>query len=101
MTSFDSRSVAAHVLVALARAQSMGRAVRLDELADDVGVRRTDVRETVTRLHAEGHVDALRLRLTMSGLALAASLDGCKLKEPRRMRDEHRMTPPPSSLRVA
>ncbi len=102
MTSAFSRSVAAHVLVALADAQSRGRAIRLDELAEEVGVRKPDVREVVTRLHAEGHVDALRLRLTMSGLALAATLDGCALKQPRRHGSgEHVITPPPSSLRVA
>lgn len=84
MTSLDARSVAAHVLLSLADAQAKGRLVRLDELAEDVGVRRADVRDVVRRLHQEGHVDAQRMRLTMSGLALAAALDGCMLKEPRR-----------------
>ncbi len=97
MTSIDARSLAAHVLVALADAQSRGRTARLDELAEDLDVRRTDVRSTVTQLHAEGHVDAYRLRLTMSGLALAATFDGCLLKEPHRAME----MPPPSSLRVA
>jgi hypothetical protein len=83
MTFIDTKSIAAHVIVALARAQTKGRTVRLDELAYDIDVRRADVRHVVTRLHAEGHVDALRLRLTMTGLALAASLAGCKLREPR------------------
>lgn len=104
MTSEFSRSIAAHVLVTLAHAQSRGRALRLDELATEVGFRREDVRETVARLHREGHVDALRLRLTMTGLALAATLDGCKLKTPRRTKSgELAMVPaPPSStLRVA
>ncbi len=78
----DSRAAAAHVLLALASAQARGRTVRLDELADTIGVRRADVRAIVSRLHAEGHVDALRLRLTMSGLAVAASLRSCKLREP-------------------
>jgi Mn-dependent DtxR family transcriptional regulator len=68
----------------LAHAQELGRAVRLDELASEIGVRKSDVRDVVTRLHAEGHVDALRLRLTMTGLALATSLADCKLREPRR-----------------
>jgi Mn-dependent DtxR family transcriptional regulator len=88
MTSFDARSVAAHVLLSLADAQAKGRLARLDEVADDVGVRRTDVREVVRKLHAEGHVDALRLRLTMSGLAIAASLDGCLLRAPRQHQAE-------------
>jgi len=83
MTSLDNKSVAAHIIVALAEAHAKGRVARLDDIATDIGVRRADVRAVVTRLHAEGHVDALRLRLTMSGLALAAALDGCKLPEPR------------------
>jgi hypothetical protein len=73
------RPLASHVFLALARAQSRGRAVRLDELARDIGARKSDVREIVSRLHHEGALDALRLRLTLSGLALAASLRGCKL----------------------
>jgi transcription initiation factor IIE alpha subunit len=82
MSSIDVRALAAHVICHLAHEQSRGQAVRLDELATAIGVRRSDVRDIVTRLHDEGHVDAKRMRLTMSGLAIAASLDGCKLKEP-------------------
>ncbi len=100
MTSDFSRSVAAHVLVTLAHAQSMGRTLRLDELAEEIGVRRADVRETVARLHREGHVDALRMRVTMTGLVLAATLDGCQLKALRVTSSEIEM-PPPSTLRVA
>jgi hypothetical protein len=84
MNSLDVRAVAAHVLRHLAYAQSRGRLVRLDELATAIRVRRVDVRHVVTSLHAEGHVDAKRMRLTMSGLAIAASLAGCKLAEPHR-----------------
>lgn len=83
MTSLDTKSIAAHVVVSLAHAQELGRVVRLDELASDIGVRKADVRDVVSRLHAEGHVDALRLRLTMSGFTLATTLAHCKLREPR------------------
>jgi transcription initiation factor IIE alpha subunit len=83
MTSLDTKSIAAHVVVTLANAQAAGRVLRLDELASEIGIRKVDVRNVVTRLHAEGHVDALRLRLTMSGLALGAVLASCKLREPR------------------
>lgn len=83
MTSLDTKSIAAHVVVTLAHAQELGRVVRLDELASDIGVRKADVRDVVTRLHAEGHVDALRLRLTLSGFTLATSLASCKLRDPR------------------
>ena len=84
MTTFDVRAVAAHVLRRLAYEQSLGRSVRLDELADGIGVRRVDVRHVVAQLHNEGHVDAKRLKLTMTGLALAAAMKDCKLREPRR-----------------
>lgn len=80
------KSIAAHVIVALAEAQELGRNVRLDELASDLGVRKADVRHVVTSLHTEGHLDALRLRLTMTGLALATSLSGhtlAALREPQ------------------
>ena len=83
MSSLDVRALAAHVICHLAHEQSRGRAVALDELATEIGVRRVDVRHVVTRLHEEGHVDAKRMKLTMTGLAVAASLEGCKLKEPR------------------
>jgi DNA-binding MarR family transcriptional regulator len=80
----DPKAIAARVLRHLAHAQSHGRLVRLDQLACDVGVRRGDVRQIVTRLDAEGHVDAKRMRLTLTGLALAASMRGKKLREPRK-----------------
>lgn len=79
----DHRALAAHVLRALASAQSRGRLVRLDELAPALDVRREDVRKVVTQLDAEGHVDAMRMRLTMTGLALAASMRDCKLASAR------------------
>jgi Mn-dependent DtxR family transcriptional regulator len=83
MTTSQLRPVAAHVLRHLARAQARGRAVRLDELASDIGVRREDVRQAVSSLHSEGHVDAQRMRLTMTGFAIASSMRECKLREPR------------------
>lgn len=76
------RALAAHVVRRLAYAQSRGRLVRLDELAAEIGVRREDVRHVVARLHSEGHVDVQRMRLTMTGLALAAAMKDCKLREP-------------------
>ena len=83
-TSLDTKSIAAHVIVTLSDAHADGRVLRLDELAEEIGVRKADVRQVVTRLHAEGHVDALRLRLTMSGLALATSLGASELPDLRR-----------------
>jgi hypothetical protein len=84
MTTLDNKSIAAHVVVTLSRAQADGRALRLDELAEIIGIRKADIRGVVTQLHAEGHVDAMRLRLTLSGLALATALGTCKLLDTRR-----------------
>lgn len=74
----DAHALAAHVLVALAHARGR-RVTTTKDIADTLGVRREDVRAMLTRLHIEGHVDATNLRLTLSGLAVAAALDGCKL----------------------
>lgn len=84
MTSPDNKSIAAHVVVTLAHAHGDGRVLRLDELASEIGIRKADVRNVVSQLHAEGHVDAMRLRLTMSGLALATTLSTCTLHDARR-----------------
>ena len=84
MTSLDTKSIASHLLVALSHAQAERRAVGVDQIASTIGVRKADVRTLVSRLHAEGHVDGARLRLTMSGLALATALAGSKLRAPRR-----------------
>ena len=79
MTSLvDFGALAAHVLVAIAHAR--GSAVTLDDLSTSLGVRRADVRASLSQLHREGFLDAMKLRLTLPGLALAASLDGCKLR---------------------
>ena len=83
MEVLDRKAIAAHVLRHLAEAQERGRLVRLDQLACDIGVRRKDVREVVSRLHAEGHVDAQRMKLTMTGFLLAASMRGAALRAVR------------------
>ena len=90
MTTTNLRSVAAHVLRNLARAQSRGRMINLEDLVAAIGADREDVREAVSRLHAEGHVDAQRMRLTFTGLAVAASMRECKLREPRSRRMSER-----------
>jgi hypothetical protein len=41
------------------------------------------VREIISHLDAEGHVDGKRLRLTMTGLILAASMQGATLRPVR------------------
>ena len=85
MNVLDHKAIAAHVLRHLAGAQARGRLVRLDELACAVGVRRGDVRKVVSSLDAEGHVDAKRLKITMTGLILAASMRDAKLRPVRKL----------------
>jgi len=77
----DPYALAAHVLRAIARPRA--RVVTVDEVARIVGARRADVRGIITRLHEEGFVDALHMRPTMAGLAVATSLRQCKLKDVR------------------
>ena len=77
----NSHVLAAHVLRAIAR--SRGRVVTVEDVARTVGARRADVRRVVARLHEEGFVDALRMRPTMTGLALASALRAYKLKDIR------------------
>lgn len=95
LSSVDRKATAGHVLRHLAKAQSRGRLVRLDELASDMGVRREDVRDVVSSLHAEGHVDAKRMKLTMTGLALASAMRECKLRSARKVVER------PSQMNVA
>lgn len=82
-STLDLKAVAARILRYLAREQARGRMVQLDEIASEIRVRRGDVRRVITSLHAEGHVDALRMQLTMTGLALAASMKDHALREVR------------------
>jgi len=77
----DDKVLAVHVLRAIAARK--GARTSLIDLAKSLDVRRADVRRVVTKLHSEGFVDALRMRLTMRGLALVAMLEG---KEPRPIR---------------
>lgn len=94
--STNTKAVAAHVLRHLARAQAKGRLTHLDAIASDIGVRREDVRDVVSNLHNEGHVDAKRMKLTMSGFAIAASMRECKLASVRNV-----PIAPPSQLHCA
>ena len=81
--------LAAHVLRALADAQADARRIDLEMLCELLGVddtapahegvraktmRREDVRAAVSRLDAEGFVDAARMRLTFAGFALGTAL---------------------------
>lgn len=72
--SISPKTIAAHVLRTLAAAQGNGEKLTLDALTTRLSIRRTDVRSTLTALHREGHIDVLRMRLTLSGYALGTAL---------------------------
>jgi DNA-binding IclR family transcriptional regulator len=84
VAAMDAHELSAHVLQALAQAQSEGRASSLDTLVDTLRVRRGDVRRTITLLHRQGYVDAMRMRLTLPGFALGRAYMGTKLPALRR-----------------
>lgn len=78
------KAIAAHVLVAIGRAQARGLAIDSDALAKAIGIRKVDLRPVVSKLHAEGFIDATRMKLSLSGLAIATALRGQKLPALRR-----------------
>lgn len=82
----NAHALPAHVLRALAQAQSEGRPSSLETLTQELGVRRADVRRTVTLLHRQGFVDALRTRLTLAGFALGRAYLGQALSPLRRVK---------------
>lgn len=79
-STLDRKTLAAHVLVVLARSQRAGRVLTLSDVAAELEVRKGDVRAVVASLHQEGYVDALRMVLTLPGLALASSLRRARLR---------------------
>ena len=83
MNVLDRKAIAAHVLRHLAAAQARGRLVRLDELACEIGVRRADLREIVSSLDAEGHVDATRCSPSASSTSPTGSMHEAKLRPVR------------------
>lgn len=77
--TMEPRELAPHVLRALARHQIDGRRATLETLVDEIGVRRADLRRTVTALHEQGYLDVASLRLTLNGFALGVRLVDRKL----------------------
>ena len=72
----NAQTLSAYVLQALAQAQCEGKTMSLDALVEELRVRRGDVRRTITLLHRQGFVDALRMRLTLPGFALGRAYMG-------------------------
>ncbi|UQA58350.1 hypothetical protein [Polyangium aurulentum] len=79
-----TEQLAPYVLRALAEAQQEGRRIDLETLALAIKVRRPDVRKTVSALHQQGLVDALRLQLSLAGFAIGSALLTTELPPIRR-----------------
>jgi DNA-binding IscR family transcriptional regulator len=82
----DAEMIALHVLRALAESQLAGERMDLETLAEQVRVRRRDLRAAVSSLHRAGLVDALRMRVSLRGFALGAALARAPLAPLRRPR---------------
>lgn len=63
----------------MAFAQREGRRVDLEGLVVSLGVRRADVRSTLSSLHREGFLDVTRMRLTLRGFAVGIGLAADRL----------------------
>jgi hypothetical protein len=75
--------VSLHLLRAIAKAAARGRATDLEALAADIGVRKVDCRAALSTLHRQGYVDVLRMRPTLQGFALGASIRNATLEPVR------------------
>ena len=82
-------TLAAHLLKHLARAQTRGTTLDLDQLEAGLPESRMRIRQALTRLDQEGLVDVRTMRLTLSGFALGRAFSQRKL-QPLDKRQAHR-----------
>jgi hypothetical protein len=83
----QAKTLAPYVLRFLALNQINSRRTTLETLVDELKVRRADLRQTISALEAEGHLDSLHMRLTLTGFALGVGLvdvELASLRQPRR-----------------
>jgi len=76
-------TLAPYVLRTLTKYQLQGRLCSLDILVDEIRVRRSDLRRTVSALHKEGYLDVLHMRPTLTGFCIGKSLLEINLPELR------------------
>ena len=67
----------------VAKAAARGRSTDLEDLSTAIGVRKVDCHAALTTLHRQGYVDVLRMRPTLEGFALGASLRNATLEPVR------------------
>jgi DNA-binding transcriptional regulator PaaX len=73
---FSRPSLVAHILRSMNLAQREGRSIDLEGLTAELGARRGDVRAALSAMHRQGLLDVTRMRLTLTGFAVGASLAG-------------------------
>ena len=83
-THLEKLILGAHILRLLAAAQRDERTLGLEELVEELGVRRSDVRGCLSSLHEEGYLDVTRMRLTLPGFAFGSALRTRRLGALRR-----------------
>lgn len=66
--------LAPYVLRALVHCHLDDHKATLDDLVEELEVRRSDLRSTLSALDAEGHLDGSTMRLTLSGFAIGVAL---------------------------
>jgi hypothetical protein len=79
-SAVDPELLAIHLVCALSAACDDGRRAGLDELANGVGGRRSEVRGVLSALHRQGFVDVVRMRPTLAGFAIARAFARQSLK---------------------
>lgn len=88
----SSDVLAIHVMAALSRAQRRGTPINLEDVSQEVGARKADVRRVISALDAQGLVDATRMRLTLVGFAMGVASFAAPLKK---LRQNKRAIPAP------
>ena len=81
-----------HLLRALTHFARQECRVHLEDVAAEAGVRKIDARRLVRELDRQGFVDAMRMRPTLAGFALGASVADVDLKPLRESRNDQHIT---------
>jgi predicted ArsR family transcriptional regulator len=69
-----TEAIASHLMAAIVRAALEERRTNLEELANEVGVRKAEARTTLSALDRQGLVDVMRMRPTLLGFAMGQAL---------------------------
>jgi DNA-binding GntR family transcriptional regulator len=73
-TTPTPEAIASHLMAAVTRAAIDGRRTNLEELAQEVGVRRVEARSALSALDRQGLLDVMRMRPTLLGFGVGRAL---------------------------